>query len=123
MQVQGAEYPSVCPVNCHNEWDPLEEVIVGRVENACVPQFTAEVKANVGSKYEDFFVTHGGKKFPKEILDNVNDEIEELCNILQHEGVRVRRPEIVDHEKVRETFEIYFLYHYTPLTQHFPNST
>ena len=96
---------------------------MGRVENACVPQFTAEVKANVGSKYEDFFVTHGGKKFPKEILDNVNDEIEELCNILQHEGVRVRRPEIIDHEKVRETFEIYFLYHYTPLTQHFPNST
>ena len=33
-------------VCCHNEWDPLEEVIVGRAENACVPQFTSEVKVN-----------------------------------------------------------------------------
>lgn len=33
-----------CPVSAYNEWDPLEEVIVGRAENACVPPFTVEVK-------------------------------------------------------------------------------
>lgn len=33
-----------CPVCSYNEWDPLEEVIVGRPENACVPPFTMEVK-------------------------------------------------------------------------------
>lgn len=27
-----AEVPEECPVCSHNEWDPLEEVIVGRVE-------------------------------------------------------------------------------------------
>src|SRR5881397_210784 len=26
----------VCPVNSHNEWDPLEEVIVGRLEGATI---------------------------------------------------------------------------------------
>lgn len=31
-------------VNSHNEWDLLEEVIVGRVEGATVPPLTAEVK-------------------------------------------------------------------------------
>uniref|UniRef100_A0A671K0U8 Glycine amidinotransferase n=1 Tax=Sinocyclocheilus anshuiensis TaxID=1608454 RepID=A0A671K0U8_9TELE len=36
--------PEDCPVCAHNEWDPLEEVIVGRAENACVPPFTVEVK-------------------------------------------------------------------------------
>lgn len=33
-----------CPVCAYNEWDPLEEVIVGRAENAHVPPFTVEVK-------------------------------------------------------------------------------
>lgn len=32
------------PVCSYNEWDPLEEVIVGRPENANVPPFTVEVK-------------------------------------------------------------------------------
>src|ERR1700737_1761410 len=27
----------VSPVNSHNEWDPLEEVIVGRLEGATIP--------------------------------------------------------------------------------------
>ena len=32
------------PVWSWNGWDPLEEVIVGRVEGATVPPFTREVK-------------------------------------------------------------------------------
>lgn len=32
------------PVWSHNEWDLLEEVIVGRVEGATIPPFTVEVK-------------------------------------------------------------------------------
>lgn len=32
------------PVSSHNEWDPLEEVIVGRVEGATIPNLTHEVK-------------------------------------------------------------------------------
>lgn len=38
--------PEDGPVCAHNEWDPLEEVIVGRAENACVPPFTVEVKVH-----------------------------------------------------------------------------
>lgn len=38
--------PEECPVCCYNEWDPLEEVIVGRAENAYVPPFTVEVKVS-----------------------------------------------------------------------------
>lgn len=36
-----------CPVCSYNEWDPLEEVIVGRAENAHVPPFTPEVKVSL----------------------------------------------------------------------------
>lgn len=42
------DLPKDCPVSSYNEWDPLEEVIVGRAENACVPPFTVEVKVKQG---------------------------------------------------------------------------
>lgn len=42
--------PKDCPVSSYNEWDPLEEVIVGRAENACVPPFTVEVKVSKALK-------------------------------------------------------------------------
>ena len=35
----------VSPVCSHNEWDPLEEIIVGCAEGACFPLFTTKVKA------------------------------------------------------------------------------
>ena len=89
------------PVSSYNEWDPLEEVIVGRAENACVPRFTIEVKANTYEKHWDFYMENGGKPFPEEHIKKAAEEIEEFCNILTHEGVIVRRPDILDFKKVR----------------------
>ena len=37
----------VSPVNSHNEWDPLEEVIVGRLEGATVPSDHAVVTCSM----------------------------------------------------------------------------
>ena len=84
----------------YNEWDPLEEVIVGRAENACVPKLTIEVKSNTYEKYWDFYKKYGGTHFPEDHVKKAVVEIEELCNILQHEGVIVRRPDTIDHSKV-----------------------
>merc|ERR1719428_1244500 len=92
-----------CPVNSHNEWDLLEEVIVGRPDNACVPRLTPEVKANTYEKYWKYFEKYGGKQFDDKLLQTAIKEIDEMCNILQHEGVRVRRPDPVDFTKSFET--------------------
>jgi len=35
---------SNCPVNSYNEWDPLEEIIVGRAEGQRVPFLHPELK-------------------------------------------------------------------------------
>ncbi|KAJ8035020.1 Glycine amidinotransferase, mitochondrial [Holothuria leucospilota] len=46
---RSAATTNVCtmsPVCSYNEWDPLEEVIVGRVEGEVVPTLSAEVKVN-----------------------------------------------------------------------------
>ncbi|XP_063104172.1 glycine amidinotransferase, mitochondrial isoform X2 [Cavia porcellus] len=88
--------PKDCPVSSYNEWDPLEEVIVGRAENACVPPFTVEVKANTYEKYWPFYQKYGGQYFPKDHLKKAVAEIEEMCNILKMEGVIVRRPDPID---------------------------
>lgn len=39
--------PLVSPVNSHNEWDPLEEVVVGRLEGATIPTNHPVVACNV----------------------------------------------------------------------------
>lgn len=92
-----------CPVSSHNEWDPLEEVIVGRPEGACVPHFSHEVKAIISKEHWDFFEKNSGKPFPAEHVKKAIEEMEEFCRILEHEGVTVRRPELVDYSKQYST--------------------
>ncbi|CAK8684948.1 glycine amidinotransferase, mitochondrial-like [Clavelina lepadiformis] len=102
-QMSAQEEKTKIPVSSHNEWDLLEEVIVGRAENACVPEFTTEVKANTYEKYWPFYQKYGGKPFPKKHIQKAVEEVEEMCSILQQEGVVVRRPDVVEWEKAFET--------------------
>nr|XP_039249158.1 glycine amidinotransferase, mitochondrial-like isoform X1 [Styela clava] len=92
-----------CPVSSHNEWDPLEEVIVGRPEGACVPRFSIEVKANTNHRHWEWYEKNGGKSFPQEHITRAIAQVEEFCNILRHEGIVVRRPDILDWSKEYET--------------------
>ena len=91
------------PVNCYNEWDPLEEIIVGRLEGACVPPLTADVRACLsGSKYP-FFVERAGGRFPTEHTKKAIAEVENFCSVLEAEGVTVQRPDIVDFQEDYKT--------------------
>ena len=73
--------PEDSPVSSHNEWDPLKEVIVGRVEGACVPEFSIEVKANSYDRNWPFFQEFGGKAFPLDFVKKAQEEIEEFCRV------------------------------------------
>lgn len=83
----------------HNEWDPLEEVVVGSVLDPHIPELTAEVKATSPPWMWDFYLKHHGERFPQEHMKKAFLEIEEMCNILRHEGITVRRPEPAGGEK------------------------
>ena len=87
------------PVCSHNEWDPLEEIIVGRAEGAHVPPLTIDVKAVVNESYWDFFLKNGGKPFSVDHVKRAVAEVEEFCNILKKEGVKVVRPTPIDFSK------------------------
>ncbi|RKH58468.1 amidinotransferase [Corallococcus aberystwythensis] len=88
-----------CPVNSFNEWDPLEEVIVGVVDGAQVPPSHIALKATLPSDQLEFFQKQAGKPFPPERIAAAKQELEQLVHLLEAEGVKVRRPEPIDQRK------------------------
>ena len=84
------------PVCSHNEWDPLEEVIVGHPERAHIPPFSVEVQANTIEKHLEFYQTHEKQPYPPDFVRKAAEEMNEFCRILEHEGVTVRRPDCID---------------------------
>lgn len=89
-----------CPVNSHNEWDPLEEVIVGRLENAMFSEVEPINKHTFPpGEWEavEMLVGQGGVPYPPEMVAAAQQDLDEFIHILEAEGVTVRRPEIVDY--------------------------
>jgi len=86
-----------CPVSSHNEWDPLEEVIVGNVDGAAFPPWHVSVWSAIpGDQWETFRLS-AGTPFPRERIDAARRELDGLARLLEAEGVTVRRPERQDH--------------------------
>jgi glycine amidinotransferase len=90
-------------VNAFNEWDPLEEVIVGVIEGSCVPTWHPTLEATMPPNQWDFYKRNGGMPFPKEQVEAARKNLEEFVHILESEGVRVRRPKALDHTKSYST--------------------
>ncbi|MBE9064723.1 amidinotransferase [cf. Phormidesmis sp. LEGE 11477] len=87
---------STCCVSSHNEWDPLEEVIVGIVDNAMFPAWNTIFKRIVppGSwKQVEDIVVSGGTPYPEEFIAAAQTCLKEFVHILEAEGVTVRRPD------------------------------
>ena len=103
------------PDVCINTWAALllyhipsiQEVIVGRPHGACVPKFTVEVNANIAQEQWPFFKKFGGQPFPADHVRKAGEEIDELCHILEQEGVIVRRPELIDFSVDYKTPDFY----------------
>jgi glycine amidinotransferase len=56
---------AVCPVNSWNEWDPLEEVIVGRLDGAVVPPFHVSVTYNRPHSTSWLHRLVAGRRYPQ----------------------------------------------------------
>lgn len=80
-------------INSHNEWDPLEEVIVGRVEGATIPEWHVSGKAVWPRKHWDMYKTKAGQPFPTKLMEGAAKELDYLAHVLEGEGVIVRRPD------------------------------
>ncbi|MGW3116639.1 amidinotransferase [Streptomyces sp. NPDC001107] len=85
------------PVSSYNEWDPLEEVIVGTVDGAHFPPYDAVTAAPLSPQQRAVFRERAGQPFPADRIAAARDELDQLVEILKNHGVRVRRPDPRDH--------------------------
>ena len=84
------------PVSSHTEWDPLEEVIVGRLEGATIPSNHIAVTFNVPTVQRRLFSLVAGRRYPRVLTEPAQRQLDTFISILESEGVRVRRPDVVD---------------------------
>ena len=74
--MQIVEDTTPCAVNSHNEWDPLEEVIVGRLEHAMLPDAQIINKHTFPpgeSSVINEILALGGVPYPAEMIAAVGD--------------------------------------------------
>ncbi len=96
-----ANVTSPAVVCSHNEWDPLEEVIVGRLEGAAWLSWSLGLQPF--SDYRAYADRSGG--LPRNQADPSSPAVaaqaalDGFVQILESMGVRVRRPEMVDHAR------------------------
>lgn len=98
-----ADALSETSVESYNEWDPLEEVIVGTLDGAAIPPWHPMLQVTMPEDQLALFREQGGGAFPAERVAAARRELEELVRILEGEGVRVRRPEPLDFSRPYST--------------------
>jgi amino acid adenylation domain-containing protein len=92
-----------CPVCSYNEWDLLEEVIVGIVDGAMIPSWHTIHRATVlpgQEKQMESLAKRTQKQplpYPEWLVQAASKCVEEFAHILESEGVIVRRPDVVDY--------------------------
>ncbi|MGW3214162.1 amidinotransferase [Streptomyces parvus] len=96
--VEGAEVLS-SPVSSHNEWDPLEEVLVGRLDGATTPSRHPVVSCNVPPWAARFQQVAAGLRYPRAMIGPAQEELDQFVTLLQSLGITVTRPDPVDHRR------------------------
>lgn len=88
----------------HNEWDPLEEVIVGRLDHAAVPPWHLVERARGLTGVAALALRAlAGRAYPWPLRRNAERELEGFVRLLEREGVTVRRPAALDHTRASRT--------------------
>ena len=87
------------PVNSHNEWDPLEEMIVGRLEGASFPPNHPVVTCNIPGLAARAEALVAGFRYPSLMIEPARRELDGFIALLQSLGVVVRRPDATDYRQ------------------------
>ncbi len=87
------------PVNSHNEWDPLEEVIVGRLEGAVIPSSHPVVTCNIPGLAARAEALIAGFHYPNLIVEPAQRELDGFIDLLRSLGVVVRRPDATNYRQ------------------------
>lgn len=83
-------------ISTHNHWDQLEEIIVGRADNARVPTVDASTMSMSYTNYPMDQIKPLEGQYPQAMIDEANEDADGLANTLKNLGVIVHRPEVQD---------------------------
>ena len=89
-----------CKVDVHNEWDPLEEMIVGVADFAQVPVPGPDLFAIEYNEHHDHPSQIPSGRYEKRVIEETEEDLEYLVSVLTGLGVNVRRPERSDHSRM-----------------------
>ena len=82
-------------INSHNDWDPLEEVIVGHAHHARITlDRSSHSFSYADSRWQD--IQHQAGAYPQWVIDEANEDADLLAQTLRDAGVRVHRPDVED---------------------------
>lgn len=75
-----------------NEWGPLKKVIVGVADDAKIPEVDISLRTiNYADKADSSEIRSGA--YPKQVIEEANEDLELFCDFLRKEGVEVARPD------------------------------
>ena len=74
-----------------NEWEQLKSVIVGRADNARIPNLDKSLRlVNYADETNEDTIPIG--LYPQQVIDEANEDLDILCNFLRGEDIEVLRP-------------------------------
>ena len=89
-------------VNSHNDWDTLEEIIVGSSKFSNIPKIEPSIEHFFRPDKSALKTSLFGE-VPKRIIEETEEDLDELCVTLKRFGVKVRRPNPYIHKKLIST--------------------
>jgi N-dimethylarginine dimethylaminohydrolase len=97
-----------------NEWDRLEEVIVGNPLHARFP--TPDRSTQLAEFSDRSLAEIPRGPFPQRVIEETEEDLNEFAKILESQGVKVRRPQTWPHEAKFSTihWEAHGYYNYCP---------
>jgi N-dimethylarginine dimethylaminohydrolase len=97
-----------------NEWDPLEEVILGNVRNARYP--TPDLSTQVAEFPDRPLAEIPRGPFPQRVIEETEEDLDGFARILEKAGVTVRRPDSWPHDATFSTinWQAQGYYNYCP---------
>lgn len=76
-----------------NDWDTLKEIIVGTADFASIPDANISVLKCQFPEYEEAYVKEKYGVYPKQVIDEQNEDLQELATTLEKLDIIVHRPD------------------------------
>ena len=90
-------------VNSHNDWDSLEEIIVGRADFAHIPPVDSSMKNFMFANLSNEEIKKHVGSYNQDLLKEANEDLDILSEVLEDCGVVVHRPERTQHHQRIQT--------------------